>query len=121
MSAGSDRSPVVRIGRHSAGIATVRDSGAPPTTATGRRPRFRPAPVAGFFGFAFDADNGKDQDGSEAIAGSAIHGRAQPSRSRIRRKFNDGAHIFRSLWLPHGHDLAGDMLIIQNRTWLTAS
>jgi hypothetical protein len=36
-----------------------------------------PLPVrapAGFVGFAFDPDDGKDQDGSHAIAWSAIHG-----------------------------------------------
>ena len=74
MRAGSDRSPVVRIGRHISGISNVRRSGAPTTTATGRCPLFRSAPVAGFVGFAFDADNGKDQHGSQAIAWSAIHG-----------------------------------------------
>ena len=28
--------------------------------------------------------------------------------------------MFRSFWLPPGHDLAGDTTI-KNRTWLTAS
>jgi hypothetical protein len=65
---------VVRIGRHGSGISKVRRSGAPTATASGRRPLFRPAPVAGFAGFTFDADNGKDQHGSQAIAWSAIDG-----------------------------------------------
>jgi hypothetical protein len=74
MRAGSDRIPVVRIGRHVSGISNVRRSGAPTATAAGCRTFFRSAPVAGFAGFAFDADNRKDQYGSEAIAWSAIHG-----------------------------------------------
>ena len=49
-------------------------SGAPTATATGRCALFRSAPAAGFVGFAFDPDNGKDQHGSHAIAWSAIHG-----------------------------------------------
>jgi hypothetical protein len=64
---------VVRIGRHFSGISNFRRSGAPTTTATGRCSLFRPAPVAGFTGFALNADNGKDQYGSQAIAWSAIH------------------------------------------------
>ena len=65
-------------------------------------------------------DNGKDQHGSQAIAWSAIHGRAQPSRSRIRRKFNDGAH--NSFSLVAARTRSGRRhAIIQNRTWLTAS
>ena len=51
------------------------------------------AAVTGFGDLALDADNRKDQYGSQAIAWRAIHGRARPSRSRIRRKFNDGAHV----------------------------
>jgi len=73
MRAGSDRSPVVRIGRHSSGISNVRRSGAPTATAAGSGALFRSAPVAGFTGFALNADNGKDQYGSQAIAWSAIH------------------------------------------------
>src|SRR5689334_15271337 len=72
--AGSDRSPVVRIGRHDSGILKVRGSGAPTTTATGCGALFRSAPVAGFAGLTFDADNGEDQHGSQAFAWSAIHG-----------------------------------------------
>ena len=56
------------------GISNVRCSGAPTATATGRCALFRSAPAAGFVGFAFDPDNGKDQYGSHAIAWSAIHG-----------------------------------------------
>jgi hypothetical protein len=49
------------------GIANVRLA-APAATATGRRTFFRSAAVAGFNGLAFDADDGKDQYGSKAIA-----------------------------------------------------
>jgi hypothetical protein len=49
------------------------------------------APAARPIGFAVDPDNGEDQYGSHAIAWSAIQ--ARPSRSRIRRKFNDAAHV----------------------------
>ena len=66
---------------------------APATTAAGRRTLFRSAAPAGFIGFAFDPDNGKDQDRSHVFARSAIHGWAQPARCRLRRKFNDGAHV----------------------------
>jgi hypothetical protein len=55
------------------GMSNVR-SGAPTATATGRRTLFRSAAVAGFNDLAFDADDGKDQYGSETIAWSAIHG-----------------------------------------------
>jgi hypothetical protein len=55
------------------GMSSVR-SGAPTATATGRRTLFRSAAVAGFNDLAFDADDGKDQYGSETIAWSAIHG-----------------------------------------------
>jgi len=72
MRAGSDRTPAIRIGRHISGIATVRRSGAPTATATGCRPLFRSTPVAGLAGLTFDADNGKDQYGPQAIAWSAI-------------------------------------------------
>ena len=65
-------------------------SGAPTATATGSCSFFRPAPAA-LVGWSFDPDNGKDQYGSHAIAWSAIQ--ARPPRSRIRRKFNDGAHV----------------------------
>jgi hypothetical protein len=64
-------------------------SGAATATATGGFAFFRSAPIA-LVGRAFDPDNGKDQYGSHAIARSAID--ARPPRSRIRRKFNDGAH-----------------------------
>ena len=74
-------------------FSNVRRSGAPTATATGCRPLFRSAAVTGFGDLALDADNRKDQYGSEAFAWRAIHGRARPSRSRIRRKFNDGAHV----------------------------
>jgi hypothetical protein len=73
-------------------------SGAPTATAAGGGTFFRSAAAAGLVGVTFDSDDGKDQDGSRAFAWSAI--RAQPPRSRIRRKFNDGAHVS-SLWLPH--------------------
>jgi hypothetical protein len=98
-------------------FSNVRLSGAPTATATGRCTFFRSAPTAGFVGVAFDPDNGKDQYGSKAIAWSAIQ--AQPPRSRIRREFNDGAHVPFSL-VAARHDLAGDASI-KNRTWLTAS
>lgn len=55
------------------GMSNVR-SGAPTATATGRRTFFRSASVAGFNDLALDADDGKDQYGSKAIARSAIHG-----------------------------------------------
>jgi hypothetical protein len=54
---------------------------------------FRSAATVGSIGLAFDPDDGKDQQGSHVFAGSAIHGYARPPRRRIRRKFNDGAHI----------------------------
>jgi hypothetical protein len=44
---------------------------APTATAAGSRSCFRSAATAGFLRFAFDADNGKDQD--RALARSAIH------------------------------------------------
>ena len=56
------------------GIANVRRSGAPTATATGCCALFRSAPVAGFDDLALNADNRKDQYGSQAIAWSAIHG-----------------------------------------------
>jgi hypothetical protein len=65
-------------------------SGAPTATATGGCTFLRSA-SADLVGWTFDPDNGKDQYGSHAIAGSAIQGR--PPRSCIRRKFNDGAHV----------------------------
>ena len=73
-------------------------SGAPTATAARGSAFFRSTATAGFVGIAFDPDDRKDQDGGRAFAWSAI--RAQPPRSRIRRKFNDGAHVS-SLWLPH--------------------
>jgi hypothetical protein len=65
-------------------------SGAPTATAAGGCTCFRSAPIA-FVERAFDPDNRKDQYGAHAIARSAID--ARPPRSRIRRKFNDGAHV----------------------------
>jgi hypothetical protein len=65
---------VVRIGRHGSGISKVRGSGAPTTTATGRGALFRPATVARLTGGTFDADDGKDQHGSQAFARRAIQG-----------------------------------------------
>jgi hypothetical protein len=64
-------------------------SGAPTATAAGGCTFFRSAPTA-LVGRTFNPDNGKDQDGSHAIARSAIHTR--PLRNCICRKFNDGAH-----------------------------
>jgi hypothetical protein len=72
------------------GIVECPLSGAPTATATGGCTFFRSAPIA-LVARALDPDNGKDQYGSHAIARSAIH--ARPPRSRIRRKFNDGAHV----------------------------
>jgi len=64
--------------------------------ASGGRSLFRPAAVAGLVGFAFDADDGKDQDGAcfarTAIDAWGLDAKGLPPRSRIRRKFNDGAH-----------------------------
>jgi hypothetical protein len=65
-------------------------SGSPTATATGGCTFFRAAPTA-LVVRTLDPDNGKDQYGSHAIARSAIH--ARPPRSRICRKFNDGAHV----------------------------
>jgi hypothetical protein len=95
-------------------------SGTPTATAAGCCTLFRSMPTAGLVGLAFDPDNRKDQHGPHAIAHGATHCRARPPRSRIRREFNDGAHLPRSLSLPRGRDLAGDMPI-KNSTWLTAS
>jgi hypothetical protein len=67
--------------------------GAPTAWASGFRPLFRSALVSGLGYLAFNAYDRNDQYGSQAIAWRAIHGRARPSRSRIRRKFNDGAHV----------------------------
>jgi hypothetical protein len=47
---------------------------APPAAAARRRTFFRSAAATGFIAIAFDADDGKDQDGSHAFAWSAIHG-----------------------------------------------
>jgi hypothetical protein len=44
----------------------------PAATAARSRTLFRSAVTVGFIAFAFDPDNGKDQD--VAFAGSAIHG-----------------------------------------------
>src|SRR6266404_7678093 len=95
-------------------------SAAATATTTGCRAFFRSAPTAGAIGFAFDPDNGEDQYGSEAIACSATHGCAQPPRSRIRREFNDGAHVPFSLVAARTR-LGRRHAIIKNRTWLTAS
>jgi hypothetical protein len=54
---------------------------------------------------ALDPDRGKDQDGSGALALGDIDASAQPARSRIRRKFNDDAHV--NLSAPLRHNLAG--------------
>jgi hypothetical protein len=70
---------------------------------------FRSAAIAGFVGLAFDPDDGKDQDRPHAFAWYAIQRWAQPPRRRIRRKFNDGAHIELISLVPLGRDLAGDM------------
>jgi hypothetical protein len=75
-------------------------SGAPTATATRGRTFFRTAATAGLVGLAFDPDDGEDQDNPHAFACSAIRGWAQPPRSRIRWKFNDGAHAETLLWLP---------------------
>jgi hypothetical protein len=93
---------------------------APTATATRGRTLFRSAAVAGFIAFAFDPDDGKDQDGPHAFAWRTIHGWARPPRRRIRRKFNDGAHVELS------SDCRSDPVrpttaIIKIRTWLTAS
>jgi hypothetical protein len=54
---------------------------------------------------AFDPDYGKNQDGRRALARGDTHAPAQPARSRIRRKFNDGAHV--NLSAPFRHNLTG--------------
>jgi hypothetical protein len=66
-------------------------------TAAGSGTLFRTAAAAGLVGRAFDPDDGQDQDGCHAYAWSAIHGRARPPRSRIRRKIDDGTHVKLSL------------------------
>jgi len=48
-------------------------SGAPTATAARSCTFFGSTTVAGFVGVAFDADNGEEQYGSQAIAWSAIH------------------------------------------------
>jgi hypothetical protein len=89
-------------------------------TAAGSGTFFRSAAAAGFIAFAFDPDDRKDQDGRHAFAWSATHGWAQPSRNRIRRKFDDGGHIKLSL-VDAPTKLGRRQAIIKNRTWLTAS
>ena len=93
-------------------------SGTPAATATGRSTLFRSAPTAGLVAYAFDPDDGKEQDGAPAFACGATHGWSQPPRSRIRRKLDDGAHMQFSL-VAADMKLAGDVPI-KNRTWLTA-
>jgi hypothetical protein len=73
--------------------------------ATRRCSLFRPAATIGFIGMALDPDHGKNQDCGRAVARGDTHGSAQPARSRIRRKFNDGAHV--DLSAPLRHNLAG--------------
>jgi len=93
-------------------------SGAPTATATGCCTFFRSAPTAGVVGFAVDPDNGKDQQGSQPLAWRAIH--ARPPRSRIRRKFNDGAHVPFSL-VAARTSFGLRHAIIKNSKWLTGS
>src|SRR5437879_800264 len=62
----------VRIGKHVSGMANVLRS-APTTTAPRGRTLFRSAATAGFIERTFDPDNGKNQNGSHAFAGSTIH------------------------------------------------
>lgn len=92
-------------------------SGSTAATTPRRGTLFRSAAAAGLLGFAFDPDDGEDQDGPH---GSADYGWAQPPRGRIRRKFNDGAHIKLSLDAARTR-VRRRHLIIQSRTWLTAS
>jgi hypothetical protein len=73
--------------------------------AAWRCPLFWPAATVGFVGMAFDPDHGKNQDGGRALTRGDTHGSAQPARSRIRGKFNDGAHV--NLSAPLRHNLAG--------------
>jgi hypothetical protein len=42
--------------------------------ATRRRSLFRSAATVGFVGMALDPDDGKDQDGAQALARGNIHG-----------------------------------------------
>src|SRR5579871_1134490 len=70
---------------------SIRPSAATATTAGGCT-LLRPAISVGFLDFALDPDHGKNQDRCLTVLRGAIHGWAQPPRSRIRWKFNDGAH-----------------------------
>src|SRR5258706_12541774 len=94
---------------------------APTTTAPRGRTLFRSAATAGFTERAFDPDNGKNQNGSHAFAGSAIHAWARPPRRCIRRKFNDGAHVRVSLIAAPARLCRRQAIINKNRTWLTVS
>jgi hypothetical protein len=60
--------------------------------AAGGRSLFRSTAATGLIALAFDPDDGEDQDGALHSARTAIDAWSRPSRSRIRRKFNDGAH-----------------------------
>jgi hypothetical protein len=82
-------------------------SGTSPAAAAAARrcSLFWPAATTGFIGMAFDPDHGKNQDGGRASARGDTHGSAQLARSRIRWKFNDGAHV--NLSAPLRHNLAG--------------
>jgi hypothetical protein len=53
----------------------------------------------------FDPDHRKDQDGGGSLTRGDTQVSAQPAQSRIRRKFNDVAHV--NLSAPFRHDLAG--------------
>src|SRR5581483_9754654 len=87
-----------RIGGNVSGMALCLLLSAATATAARGGALFRPAVVAGFVALAFDADDRKDQDGARRTLRRADHARAQPPRSRFRRKFDDGPHAH-SLWL----------------------
>ena len=54
---------------------------------------FRSAAVAGRFADAFDANDGKDHDGSGRFARSAPEVRVPVSRGRVCRKCDDRPHL----------------------------
>jgi len=114
----ADGRRAVRIKQGVSGIICIQFSATAATAARGGA-LFRPAVTIGFLRLTLDPDNGKDQDCSRAFRCGAIHGWAQPSRSRIRWKFNDGAHA-QTLSGCRAHAIAATT-VIKNRTWLTAS
>jgi hypothetical protein len=83
----------------------VSGTGSAAAAAARRCSLFRAAATIGLVSVAFDPDHRKNQDGGRALARGDTHGSAQPARSRIRGKFNDGAHVILSA--PLRHNLAG--------------